>query len=130
MATKNKEGKCMKVIIKEPGKNPVITEVEDMVTINKIVGNVDGNGNGVDTTGSDSRGSIGKGIDQYNKDDALNNLRLDGNLWNQYDTGVLCGNIVFAGYDPNSKANFGAVSLTDEQIKYCLEYIEERRTRF
>ncbi len=116
----------MRVIVKQPGLEPKIMEVDDICAINKLVGNVDDAGNGWDRVGSDVRTGIAPGIDEYVKDDAANNKTLEGNLWSSNDTILYRGTIVFAGYDRDNKTDFGACSLTDEQIEFCLDYIKRQ----
>ena len=117
----------MRVIVKRPHMEPEITEVEGISAINQLVGNVDEAGNGWNHGGTDIRMAIFKGIDQYVKDDAANNLSLEENLWDRRGMCVFCGTIVFAGYDNEIRTNCGACSLTDEQIEKCLDYIEQQK---
>ena len=109
----------MRILVKYPGKAPEVIEVEGMRDINKLTGNVDADGNGVYDTGTDYRTSIGPGVDLYCKTNAAYNTDLEPNLWNANNFILLCGTIVFAGYDDTCIENFGACSLTDEQIEYC-----------
>ena len=110
----------IKIIVKEPGVMPEIVEVEGMSEINKIIGNVDEQGNGWNYANSDTRMPIGPYIDEYCKADAMFNVNFEGNLWDDFDNGVLCGNIIFAGWDSSQ----GKIcSLTDDQIKFCFDYI-------
>ena len=113
----------MRVIVKHPGMEPEVIEVESIQAINKLVGNVDEDGNGWDHVGSDERQGIAPGVDKYMKSDAVFNSELEGNLWSSSGASLICGTIVFAGYDNDQKTDYGACSLTDEQIKYCIEYI-------
>lgn len=113
----------IKIIVKKPGVMPEIVEIEGMSEINKIIGNVDEQGNGWDYASSDTRMQIGPNIDEYCKADAINNFNFEENLWNHFDSAVLFGNIIFAGWD-SSKAD--VCSLTDDQIKYCFNYIASK----
>lgn len=120
----------MRVIVKHPGMEPEVIEVESIQAINKLVGNVDEDGNGWDHVGSDERQEIGSGIDGvdiYCRFNAAFNIELKENLWFN-DNHLLCGTVVFAGYDnKNKKTNYGACSLTDEQIENCLTYIGRQK---
>lgn len=113
----------IKTIVKKPGATPEIVELEGISEINKIVGNVDEQGNGWNHAGIDTRMTIGPGIDQYCKADAINNFDFEQNLWNYFDSAVLFGNIIFAGWD-HSKSEI--CSLTEDQIQYCLDYIASK----
>ena len=113
----------IKAIIKKPGVKPEIVELEGMCEINKILGNVDEQGNGWNYASSDTRMEIGLGIDEYCKEDAINNFNFEQNLWNHFDSAVLFGNIIFAGWD---SSKFEVCSLTNEQIKYCFDYISSK----
>ena len=113
----------IKIIVKKPGAMPEIVEVEGMCEINKIIGNVDEQGNGWNHAGTDARMQIGPGIDEYCKADAVNNFDFKKNLWNHFDNAVLFGNIIFAGWD---STKLDVCSLTDAQIKYCFEYITSK----
>lgn len=117
----------MKVIVKHPGKEPEITEVDGIAAINKLVGNVDENGNGRDHAGSDVREAIADGIDEYVKENAAYNTELERNLWSSNNFSLFCGTVVFAGYNRENRADCGACSLTDEQIAFCLAYIERQK---
>ena len=120
----------MKVIVKKPGLEPEICEVNGIVEINQLVGNVDENGIGYNCGGTDIRMHIGKQVDMYVKDDSANNFDYKPNLWSRNDSYVLHGTIVFAGYDKNIRDEDGACSLTDEQIDYCLKYIVKQKFEF
>lgn len=118
----------MKVIVKRPGKDGEIAEVEGLPEINKICGNVDDKGNGINRAGSDIRMRIYSGVDMYVKEDAINNFDLEENLWAPGDMAVLFGNAVFAGYD-EKVGGYGVCSLTDEQIQVVFDFIARQRTR-
>lgn len=119
----------MKVIIKRPGESGKIVEVTGLSEINKICGNVDSDGNGVNRTSSDIRMGIHSGIDMYVKEDAINNFDLDENLWAPGDMAVLFGNIVFAGYDGQLEG-YGVCSLTDEQVQIVMDFIAKQKVRY
>ena len=113
----------IKVIVKKTGVMPEIVELEGMSEINKIIGNVDEQGNGWNYATSDTRMQIGLDIDEYCKADAINNFDFEQNLWDYFDNAVLFGNIIFAGWD-SSKSE--VCSLTDDQIQYCFAYIASK----
>ena len=112
----------MKVVVKKPGIEPEIIEVEDLRAINKLVGNLDESGEGLNHTGTEIREPIVNGIDVYTKSDALFNIELGQNLWDSRNSAVICGTVVFAGCNENNQV----CSLTEEQIAYCLEYIKKQ----
>jgi hypothetical protein len=116
----------MIVIVKEPGKHFEKRDVEGIEEINRLVGNVDENGKGVNYGSSDTRDFIAPGIDMYCNANALYNNDLEPNLWNKSDTGVLCGTVVFAGYDQEDTMNAGAVSLKEEQIEIISSFINKQ----
>ena len=116
----------MKVIVKKPNLSPEICEVSGISEINQIVGNVDKKGIGYNHGSSDIRMSIGKNIDMYVKEDAINNFDLEQNLWAPNNNAVFFGNIVFAGYDQEKTEDAGACSLTDEQIALCFVFIAKQ----
>ena len=117
----------MRVIVKYPGKEPEVMEAEGIRDINKLVGNVDEQGNGWDHTSSDIRSFIADGIDEYVKANAAYNPELEPNLWSSDDFNVWCGTVVYTGYDSEKPTDCGACSLTDEQIEFCLSYIERQK---
>ncbi len=118
----------MLVVVKEPGLEPEIREVNGISEINKIVGNIDEDGNGYNHGGSDIREPIGKGVDIYMYGAAVYNLDFgESNLWTQNNRGVICGTVVFAGFDPDDSSNSGACSLTEEQIEHCRMYIDKQK---
>ena len=116
----------MRVIIKRPGENGKIAEVAGLSEINKICGNIDGNGNGLDRASSDIRMEIDRGVDMYVKSDAINNFDLEENLWAPGNNAVFFGNIVFAGYDGQSEGD-GVCSLTDEQVQKVMDFIARQK---
>ena len=115
----------MKVIIKRPGEAGKIAEVEGISEINKICGNVDSNGNGLDRPISDIRMEIERGVVMFVKSDAINNFALEKNLWAPGDGAVVFGNIVFAGYDRQLEG-YGVCSLTDEQVQKVMDFIAKQ----
>ncbi len=115
----------MKIIVKKPGKPYELCEVSGISEINKLVGNVDSDGNGYNHGGSDIREPIGKDVDMYVKEDAGWNADFRPNLWHPNGFVKYCGTVAFAGYDSDSYDECGACSLTDEQIGYCAQFIEE-----
>lgn len=118
----------MRVIVKKPNQEAEICEVSGIAEINKLVGNLDENGNGSKYVGSDIRQFIGKNVDIYVKDDALLHPELGANLRTPSNNAIHYGTIVFAGLDENNgKVEFGACSLTDEQIEYCFSYIAKQK---
>jgi hypothetical protein len=61
------------------------------------------------------------------KDDAVFNAQLEDNLWNTSNNAIICGTIVFAGFnEKNTKIEAGGCSLTEEQISYCLDFIDKQ----
>lgn len=106
----------MKVVVKRPNEEPQVIEVSGLEEINKIVGNVDRNGNGINKAGSDTRGGVLPGIDMYVNDHALFNPFLPENFWDKSGKHLYCGNVVFAGYN-RTVGGFGVCSLTDEQAE-------------
>ncbi len=117
----------MKVIVKAPGLNPEVCEVSGIVEINKLVGNVDKKGDGYNYVYSDMRTNIGKSVDIYMNEYAAFNVELEGNIWSPSDSVLFCGTVVFAGYSQdNCKVDAGACSLTQEQIDFCLDYINKQ----
>ena len=116
----------MKVIIKRPGEDVKIAEVAGLPEINKICGNVDSDGNGLDWASSDIRMEIDSGVDMYVKSDAINNFDLEENLWAPGNNAVLFGNIVFAGYDSQLRG-YGVCSLTDEQVQKVMDFIAQQK---
>ena len=115
----------MKVIIKRPGENGKIAEVAGLPEINKICGNVDSDGNGLDWASSDIRMEIDSGVDMYVKSDAINNFDLEENLRAPGNNAVFFGNIVFAGYDGQLEG-YGVCSLTDEQVQKVMDFIAQQ----
>ena len=112
----------MKVVIKKPGESMAVIEVSGLQEINKLVGNVDENGEGYSFTGSDFRQGVFPGIDIHINGSSLFNPGLEENFWDIYGNKLYCGNVVFAGYHPDP-AEYGVCSLTDEQIRYLTENI-------
>lgn len=118
----------MKIVVKKPGADAEICEVADIQAINKIIGNVDTDGSGYDYTSSDIRMTIVPGIDMYINENAAYNYDQEENLWAPSNNVIFFGNIAFAGYDPDSRGNCGASSLTDEQIRIVLQFIKMQNT--
>ena len=114
----------MRVLVKKPGQEPEIMELGSLVDINKIVGNLDENGNGLREPSSDIRMTIGPKIDEYCKADALINFDMEPNIWNHNNMGVLHGTVIFTGIDVDD--HFNPCSLTDDQIAFCLDYINRQ----
>lgn len=115
----------MKVVVKNPNEAMKVVEVADLKEINKIVGNVDANGEGLNTTGSDYRQGVFDGIDIHMNGAAILNSELPENFWDVGGFRLYCGSVVFAGYDKNNGDRFGVCSLTEEQIKYLKENIKK-----
>lgn len=115
----------MKVIVKNPNDVMKVVEVAGLREINKIVGNVDANGEGLNETGSDCRQAIFHGIDMHMNARAMFNSKLPENFWDVSGFKLYCGSVVFAGYDENSPDPFGVCSLTDEQMEYLKENIHK-----
>ena len=116
----------MKVVIKKPNEALKVIDVEDLKEINKLLGNIDEDGNGISTTGSDYRQGIFEGIDMYVNKNAIFNADLQDNFWDVSGRNLYCGNVVFAGYNSENTKNCGACSLTDEQIDYLIKNINSK----
>ena len=112
----------MKVILKKPKMDPEVIDVENLCAFNKLVGNVDESGNGLNFVVSDERMSIAPGIAMYIKSDADFISSLEANIWTKNGSTLICGPVVFVGYN-----NGTVCSLTEEQIKECISFIEEQR---
>lgn len=117
----------MKIVVKKPGADAEIREEASIQAINKIVGNVDLNGNGYDYASSDIRMTIAPGIDMYVNENAARNYDQGENLWAPSNNVMFFGNVAFAGYDPDARDNNGASSLTDEQIQTVLQFIQRQK---
>lgn len=115
----------MKVVVKKPNEAMQVVEVADLKEINKIVGNVDANGEGLTYTGSDFRQGVFDGIDIHMNGLAVFNPDLPRNFWDVGGFKLYCGAVVFAGYNENSQNLFGVCSLTDAQIEYLKENIHK-----
>lgn len=115
----------MKVVVKNPNEAMQVVEIADLKEINKIVGNVDANGEGLNEIWSDFRQRVFDSIDIYMNGSALFNPNLPKNFWDVGGFKLYCGAVVFAGYDENSQNLFGVCSLTDEQIEYLKENIHK-----
>ena len=115
----------MKVVVKNPNELMRVIEVSGLKEINKIVGNVDENGEGLNETGSDFRQGIFYGIDMHMNGAARINTDLPKNFYDMSGLRLYFGSVVFAGYDQNAEDPFGVCSLTDEQIEYLKENIRK-----
>lgn len=115
----------MKVLIKRPHESLEVIEVSGLKEINKLTHNVDENGEGYETTGTDSRQGVFDGIDIYMNERAIFNSNLPENFWSNNGMSLYCGNVIFAGYDPQSGGEYGVCSLTDEQIAYIRQNISK-----
>ena len=113
----------MKVVIKKPNEQLKIIEVKDLTEINKLLGNFNEKGEVDSSTGSDYRQGIFKGIDMHVNGSSLFNADLPKNFWDVKGNRLYCGNVIFAGYDPNARKEYGVCSLTDEQIDYLMKNI-------
>jgi len=107
----------MKVLIKKPDEALSVIEVSGLAEINKLLGNVDAEGNGLSGTGSDYRQGVFNGVDMHMNGRAIFNSNLPQNFWDANGNYLYCGNVIFAGYDSSSGAPYGVCSLTDEQIE-------------
>ena len=116
----------MKVVIKRPNEGMQVIEVSGLSEINKLVGNVDENGEGESSTGSDYRQGVFKGIDIHMNGNAIFSTKLPSNFWDTNGNYMYCGNVIFAGYNPESKLPYGVCSLTDEQIEYLKANISQQ----
>ena len=103
--------KMVKVLIKEPGKEPYEKEIEDTLdNLQEIVGGYIGC---VEMPGV-------KNVDLYvNEEGKLN--KLPGNFWLPEYEDCACGTVYMVGFDPETGDN---ISITDNQIKKCKKYIK------
>jgi len=108
----------MKVLIKKPGCCLETIEVSDLKEINKLLDNLDENGEGKSSTGSDLRQGVFEGIDMHMNGNALFNLKLPENFRDANGNLLYCGNVIFTGYDTSSGMPYGVCSLRDDQIEY------------
>ena len=79
----------MKVIVKNPNEAMKVIEVADLKEINKIIGNVDKNGEGLDETGSDYRQGVFDGIDIHMNGRAVFNPELPENFGMRWVRGYI-----------------------------------------
>lgn len=101
----------IRVLIKEPGKEPTIKEIDDTLeAFQKIVG---GRIELIEMPGNED-------IDIYANDEAMLNHE-PGNIWIAGTGDCVKGTCYMVGYDPETGDN---VSLTDKQIKKCKNYIK------
>ena len=101
----------IRVLIKEPGKEPTIEEIDDTLkTFQKIVG---GHIELIEMPGTDD-------IDIYANDEAMLNHE-PGNIWIAGTGDCVKGTCYMVGYDSDTGDN---ISLTDDQIKICRRYIK------
>ena len=106
------ENKKIRVLIKKPKEEAYIAEIDDeLETLNEIVGGI------ITCTTLPGRDDI----DIYSNDEALN-LNLEGNIWLASSiANCICGTCFFVGHNCRTGES---VSLTDEQIEKCKEYIK------
>ncbi len=102
----------LKVLVKEPNKEPYIKEIEpELKNYQEIVGGLI---ECVEMPGV-------KNVDLYvNEEGKLDNL--PGNFWLPEYEDCVVGTCYMVGYDPEECEN---VSITDKQIKECTKYIKE-----
>lgn len=101
----------IRIMIKEPGKEPRVEEVEDeLKTFQKIVG---GYIELIAMPGAEN-------IDIYANDEAMLNHE-PGNIWIAGTGDCVKGTCYMVGSDLETGEN---ISLTDKQIKQCKEYIK------
>ena len=123
----SKETTKMRIMVANPKTNPEICEVSSMDEINLIVKNFDADKVLSSRPDQDTCRSISNGIHLYCNKLASFNLNMEDNLWAPGDSDLLCGTVVFAGYDPNAIDTFGVCSLSDLQMQKVLEYITLQR---
>ena len=105
----DEETKIVRVLIKEPGKEPYEKEIEDKLSV--LQGIVGGYIECVEMPGV-------RNVDLYvNEEGKLN--KLPGNFWLPEYEDCACGTVYMVGFDPDSGEN---ISLTDNQIKKCKAY--------
>lgn len=102
--------KMLKVLVKEPYRQPYVKEIEDTLDDKQlIVGGL------IECVGMPDV----KHVDLYvNEEGKLD--RLPGNFWLPEYEDCVVGTCFMIGYDENTGEN---VSLTDNQIKQCEKYI-------
>lgn len=104
------EIKKIKLMIKEPGKQAYVTEVDD--TYEKMSEIVGGLIDCVEMPGV-------RDVDIYFNDEGKLD-RLDGNIWLAGSDDCIVGTLYMVGYDSETGDN---ISLTDSQIKQCEKYV-------
>lgn len=103
--------KMIKVLIKEPYKEPYVKEIiDELKSFQEIVG---GHIECVEMPGV-------KNVDIYVNDEGKLD-KLAGNFWLPEYEDCVCGTCYMVGYEPETGDN---ISITDNQIKKCLKYIE------
>ena len=107
--TEESKPQIVRVLIKEPGKEPYEKEIED--TIKNFQNIVGGYIECVEMPGI-------KNVDLFvNEEGKLD--KLPGNFWLPEYEDCACGTVYMVGYDPDTGEN---VNLTDNQIKKCKAY--------
>lgn len=83
----------MRVVIKNPNEAMKITDVENLKEINKLVGNVDENGEGLAVTNGNICQEVfdGIGIEMYVNENSNMSLSLKRNFWD------VKGNVLYGG---------------------------------
>lgn len=101
----------IRAVVKEPNKDAVVTEItNDYKTLSKAVGGL------IDMTPMPTDDSV----DIVCNDEFLYN-GMEPNIVMPEREGVLCGPIVFVGYNPEDGSS---ISLTDKQVEKALRYCQ------
>ncbi len=102
--------KKIKMLIKEPYKEPYVKEVEDTLeNMQEIVGGL------IDCVNFPNIPNVDIFVNDEGKLD-----RLDGNFWLPEYQDCVVGTCYMVGYDPKTG---DSISLTDKQIEKCKKYI-------
>ena len=104
-----KKQRLVRVLIKEPGKEPYEKVIEDKLSV--FQGIVGGCLECVEMPGV-------RNVDLYVNEEGILN-KLPGNFWLPEYKDCVCGTVYMAGFDPDTG---DSVSLTDNQIKKCKAY--------
>lgn len=105
------ETKTLKILVKEPYKEPYVKEIEDKLeNLQEIVGGY------IECVGMPNM----KNVDLYvNEEGKLD--KADGNFWLPEYEDCVCGTCFMVGANTRTGEN---VSLTDKQIEDCKKYIK------
>lgn len=110
--SENENKKIIRVLVKEPYKEPYLKEIEDTLeNLQEIVG---GYIESVDMPGL-------KNVDLYVNEEGKMD-RLDGNFWLPEYEDCVVGTCFMVGADPEEGE---LVSITDKQVDDCKKYIKK-----